>query len=278
MISCTSLGNGAAGQTPAALCRTCQQPPESSPASSGLHTRLSPPLPSQTLKTAFRSPPQPFSGSPVASVIASRVRTVSLAEPHGRPPFPPAAAPPATRPPARRSCGGGCRPLFHDPAPRSPSHAPNSCAACPARHGPSPSTPPSSAGRRSSVASRRHPTSAASLRVRSRCHTFRGSVRTCPDVRPSRPCHAEQLPCPRGATRPPHPQHPAASPCAWTASHAACSEGLLLSLSRARRRFFSRLDSAFLFTADSDSVVRVNSRASSHLRPDISGTPGVWQS
>lgn len=131
MISCTSLGNGAAGQTPAALCRTCQQPPESSPAFSGLHTRLSPPLPSQTLKTAFRSPPQPFSGSPVASVIASRVRTVSLAEPHGRPPFPPAAAPPATRPPARRSCGGGCRPLFHDPAPRSPSRAPNSCAALP---------------------------------------------------------------------------------------------------------------------------------------------------
>lgn len=128
MISCTSLGNGAAGQTPAALCHTCQQPPESSPAFSGLRTRLSPPLPSQTLKTAFRSPPQPFSGSPVASVIASRVRTVSLAEPHGRPPFPPAATPPATRPPARRSCGGGCRPLFHDPAPRSPSRAPNSCA------------------------------------------------------------------------------------------------------------------------------------------------------
>lgn len=158
------------------------------------------------------------------------------------------------------------------PAPRTPARP------CPARHGPSPSTPPSSAGRRSSVASRRHPTSAASLRVRSRCHTSRGSVRTCPDVRPSPPCHAEQLPCPRGATRPPHPQHPAASPCAWTASHAACSEGLLLSLSRARRRFFSRLDSAFLFTADSNSVVRVNSRASSHLRPDISGTPGVWQS
>lgn len=86
------------------------------------------------------------------------------------------------------------------------------------------------------------------------------------------------FPAPEAPRALPIPQHPAASPRAWTASHAACSEGLLLSLSRARRRFFSRLDSAFLFTADSDSVVRANSRASSHLRPDISGTPGVWQS